>query len=133
MTFEDKAGIVISQLREDRDRLQNIIDKIREEINSPNRGTCDYFIVDQIEEIIEKYDPRKAIVEQDGKEAGYNRTSESNNFTLTEEEKIICKMYLEDLDKTGGCNEYKLLMKLIESAKPSSKTAHENTEEKKDR
>ena len=33
----------------------SIFDKIREEINSPNRGTCDYFIVDRIEEIIDKY------------------------------------------------------------------------------
>ena len=33
----------------------DILDKIEEEINSPNRGTCDYFIVDRIEEIINKY------------------------------------------------------------------------------
>ena len=32
-----------------------ILEKIRAEINSPNRGTCDYFIVDRIEEIINKY------------------------------------------------------------------------------
>lgn len=32
MTFEDKAAIVISQLREDRDRLQHNIDKIKTEI-----------------------------------------------------------------------------------------------------
>lgn len=32
-----------------------ILDKIEKEINSPNRGTCDYFIVDRIEEIINKY------------------------------------------------------------------------------
>ena len=32
MTLEDKAKIVISQLREDRDRLQNIIEQIRAEI-----------------------------------------------------------------------------------------------------
>ena len=31
------------------------IDKIEKEINTPNRGTCDYFIVDRIEEIIDKY------------------------------------------------------------------------------
>lgn len=34
---------------------ERIIDKIEKEINSPNRGTCDYFIVDRIEEIIDKY------------------------------------------------------------------------------
>ena len=33
MTFEDKTVIVISQLRADRDRLQNAIDKIRAEIS----------------------------------------------------------------------------------------------------
>lgn len=32
-----------------------ILDKIRAVINSPNRGTCDYFIVDRIEEIINEY------------------------------------------------------------------------------
>lgn len=34
--------------------------------------------------------------------------------SLTEAEKIICRQYLEDLDKFGTCNEYKLLMKLID-------------------
>lgn len=32
MTFEDKAKIVIAQLRADRDRLQGALDKIRSEI-----------------------------------------------------------------------------------------------------
>lgn len=32
MTFEEKAEVVISQLRTDRDRLQNIIEQIRAEI-----------------------------------------------------------------------------------------------------
>ena len=32
-----------------------ILDKIRAVINSPNRGTCDYFLVDRIEEIINEY------------------------------------------------------------------------------
>ena len=40
MTFDDKAVIVISQLRADRDRLQNAIDKIREEIET-EYGQCD--------------------------------------------------------------------------------------------
>lgn len=35
---------------------------------------------------------------------------------LTDAEKIICKVYLEDLDKTHSCNEYHLLMKLIDNA-----------------
>ncbi len=33
---------------------------------------------------------------------------------ITSEEVTICKMYLDDLDKTHGCNEYKLLMRLLE-------------------
>ena len=33
---------------------------------------------------------------------------------MTEAEKLICKMYLEDLDPNGSCNEYKLLMSLLE-------------------
>lgn len=32
-----------------------VLDKIRAEIDTPNRNTCDYFIVDRIEEIIDKY------------------------------------------------------------------------------
>ncbi len=33
---------------------------------------------------------------------------------MTNEEKIICKMYLEDLGKNHNCNEYELLMQLLE-------------------
>ena len=33
---------------------------------------------------------------------------------MTREEAIICKIYLEDLDKHHTCNEYKLLMGLLE-------------------
>lgn len=32
MTFEEKTEVVISQLRADRDRLQNIIEQIRAEV-----------------------------------------------------------------------------------------------------
>lgn len=35
--------------------LAEILNKISAEINTPNRGTCDYFIVDRIEEIISEY------------------------------------------------------------------------------
>ena len=55
MTFEEKSEIVISQLRTDRDKLLNVINDIQTEINTPNRGTCDHFIVDRIEEIINNY------------------------------------------------------------------------------
>ena len=33
---------------------------------------------------------------------------------MTREEKIICKHFLDDADKTHSCNEYKLLMELLE-------------------
>ena len=33
---------------------------------------------------------------------------------MTREEKIICKHFLDDADKTHSCNEYKLLMALLE-------------------
>lgn len=33
---------------------------------------------------------------------------------MTKEEKIICKIYLNDVDKTHSCEEYKLLMALLE-------------------
>lgn len=38
-----------------RDCVECILNEIRAEIQTPNRGTCDYFIVDQIEKIINKY------------------------------------------------------------------------------
>lgn len=34
--------------------------------------------------------------------------------SVTREEITICKMYLNDLDKYHNCNEYKLLMQLLE-------------------
>lgn len=33
---------------------------------------------------------------------------------MTREEKIICKQFLNDADTTHSCNEYKLLMELLE-------------------
>jgi methyl coenzyme M reductase subunit C-like uncharacterized protein (methanogenesis marker protein 7) len=45
-----------------------VLDKIRAEINSPNRGTCDYFIVDRIEEIIDKYKAEPTGAERSDKE-----------------------------------------------------------------
>lgn len=33
---------------------------------------------------------------------------------MTEEQKIICKEFLNDADTTHSCNEYKLLMALLE-------------------
>jgi hypothetical protein len=36
MTYEEKSGIVIAQLRADRDRLQKALDKIKAEIEALN-------------------------------------------------------------------------------------------------
>ena len=38
MTYEEKTGMVISQLRADRDRLQDALDKIRAEIKAASHG-----------------------------------------------------------------------------------------------
>ena len=35
---------------------------------------------------------------------------------MTEAEKIICNLYLDDLDKNHTCNEYKMLKRLIRDA-----------------
>ena len=48
--------------------LDCVLDQIEEEINSPNRGTCDYYIVDRIEEIINKYRFRKQVQKMGNKE-----------------------------------------------------------------
>ena len=39
--------------------LLDIIEKIKATINTPNRGVSDYFIIDQIENIISKYENNK--------------------------------------------------------------------------
>lgn len=39
---------------------------------------------------------------------------------MTEEEKIICKEFLNDADNTHSCNEYKLLMALLDK-EPTAK------------
>lgn len=33
---------------------------------------------------------------------------------MTEAEKVICRLYLEDMDKNHTCNEYRLLMELLD-------------------
>ncbi len=38
---------------------------------------------------------------------------------MTQAEKIICNIYLDDLDKTHTCNEYKLLKELLNNQMPS--------------
>jgi hypothetical protein len=57
MTYEEKSAIVIEQLRSDRDRLLDAFDKIKAEIQNL-RGcscSCSDGIIDDIEEIIDKY------------------------------------------------------------------------------
>ena len=61
MTFEEKAGIVISQLRADRDRLLDALGKIRVEIVDMKEGISSYFndrpwvFKDEVLQIIDKY------------------------------------------------------------------------------
>lgn len=54
-----KCRYDLSEDCSNKDCLACVLNKIEEEINSPNRGTCDYFIVDRIEEIINKYKTKK--------------------------------------------------------------------------
>ena len=37
------------------DKLIKVLDEIKAEIDTPNRGSYDYYIVDRIEEIINRY------------------------------------------------------------------------------
>ena len=65
MTYEEKSGIVISQLRADRDRLQDALDKMRAEIKATSHGkwyvgrldgkTEEVLLMDEVMEIIDKY------------------------------------------------------------------------------
>ena len=59
MTYEEKSEIVIRQLREDRDRLQNAIDKIRAEISEYKDDKVIHAerneMIDIVLEIIDKY------------------------------------------------------------------------------
>ncbi len=41
----------------ERSCLSCVLKQIQAQINTKNRGTCDYFIVDEIEEIVNKYLP----------------------------------------------------------------------------
>lgn len=45
------------------DKLVKALDEIRAEINTPNRGSCDYYIVDRIEEIINRYKAESEVEE----------------------------------------------------------------------
>ena len=53
MTFEDKTVIVISQLRADRDRLQNAIDNIRAEISEYEK-TCKVWSENQLKDDVKR-------------------------------------------------------------------------------
>ena len=59
------------------------------------------------------------IYQSNMKEAIANGKPYNPTGYLTEAEKKICKMYLEDLDKTHTCNEYTLLMNLIDIEMPN--------------
>jgi len=55
--FETAMNVVreLPPVTPERPNVNDVLDKIRAEINSPNRNTCDYFIVDRIEKIINEY------------------------------------------------------------------------------
>ncbi len=41
---------------------------------------------------------------------------------MTQEEKVACSVYLDNLDKAHTCNEYKLLKEMLNSQVPSPKS-----------
>lgn len=51
VSVQDACAIGINAI-EEVNRYKKVIEDIKAEINSPNRNTCDYFIVDQIEKIV---------------------------------------------------------------------------------
>lgn len=58
MTYEEKSEIVIRQLREDRDRLLDVIDKISDEVNKLKKvsdGNKVYVGINDVLDIIDKY------------------------------------------------------------------------------
>lgn len=65
MTYKEKSGIVISQLRADRDRLLDALDQIRNDIKAASHGkwyvgrvdgkTEEVLLMDEVMEIIDKY------------------------------------------------------------------------------
>ena len=55
----------------------------------------------------------KRLIEQEPFPRG-QKCGKDGRVDMTEAERIICKIYLEDLDKNGTCNEYKLLMRMLE-------------------
>ena len=52
----DEFEIIINRLPSVQSEQTKMIKEIRKWINSGNRGSADYFIVDKIEEIINKYE-----------------------------------------------------------------------------
>ena len=55
MTFEEKAEIVISQLRADRDRLLDVLDNIRAEIEFEVDHRTNMLCAEDVFDIIDKY------------------------------------------------------------------------------
>lgn len=63
MTFEEKAAIVIAQLRADRDRLQDLLDNIKNEIEkerSFQRAIDEYDIATGLRKALEIIDKHRA-------------------------------------------------------------------------
>lgn len=51
----NKLNKALSENKGEDSEIGDVLDRISAEINTPNRGTCDYFIVDRIEQIISEY------------------------------------------------------------------------------
>ena len=55
MTYEEKSAIVISQLRADRDRLLDVLDNIRAEIEFEVDHRTNMLCAEDVFDIIDKY------------------------------------------------------------------------------
>jgi len=56
LKFQGKAEVVISQLREDRDRLLTILERIEKYLNNPNSGVNGLVHIDDVRGVMEDYE-----------------------------------------------------------------------------
>ena len=56
LKFQAKAEVVISQLREDRDRLLKILERIEKYLNNPNSGVNGLVHIDDVRGVLEDYE-----------------------------------------------------------------------------
>lgn len=87
------------------ERVIEILQEIKDKIDTPNRGTCDYFIVDQIENIVKRELYKLKGEEKTGK-------WEADWCVSVELPKYVCSVCGESVWlKTDRCPKCKAIMK----------------------